>query len=164
MCKLTQMLTIMIVMMTGGYPVTSAARPQSVPVVYLESRDAFAREFQAAVARKDAPVTFSDHLESADYIATLDWEVREASTKWGLVTLAVFGVYVYVDGSYEIVSLRMVERQSGNEVFHFSCLRTSEETRTAANCLARHWRKALVHQKTKMARPQTRSSVSENVD
>jgi hypothetical protein len=147
MCKRFQLLTMLIVVTVGGYLTASAARPQSVPVVYLNSQNAFAREFQAAVARKGAPVTFSDDPERADYVATLDWEVNNRSKKWGVLTVLVFGVYV--DEAFDRVSLRVVERESGKAIFRYSCSKATEETRNAANCLARHWRDALVRKKSK---------------
>jgi hypothetical protein len=147
MCNRFQPLTMLMVMMMGGYTTTSAERPQRFPVVYLKSQDVFAREFQAAVARKGAPVTFSDDPERADYVATLDWEVNNRSKKWGVLTVLVFGVYV--DEAFDRVSLRVVERESGKAVFRYSCSKSTEETRNAANCLARHWRDALVRKKSK---------------
>ena len=67
---------------------------------------------------------------------------RRKVRKWGVLTTLAFGVYV--NGSFELVSLRVIERESKKVAFRYSFLKTVPETRVTANCLARHWKTALV--------------------
>jgi hypothetical protein len=77
----------------------------------LESSDVFAKEFENGVTSKGVHVRFTDDLAQADYVARFDWETKEGLKKLGVLTGLAFGSYV--DGSFERVSLCVMERRSG---------------------------------------------------
>lgn len=87
---------------------TNTSAQTSHPTVYLEATDEFANDFSAGVIRKNVPVTLTTDRQQAGYVARFTWATNEGSKTRGVMTALMVGVYM--SGSYERVSMSVIER------------------------------------------------------
>ena len=125
-----------------------AAAQMTLPTVYVEARDEFANDFSAGVIRKSVPVTLTGDRQQAGYVARFTWATNEGSKTRGVMTALATGIYL--NGSYERVSMSIIERKSQNLVYSYTCQKGGRHMQSVAECLAKHWKVALENGKTKM--------------
>ncbi len=118
------------------------------PTVYLESKDEFANDFSAGVIRKNVPVTLTADRDQAGYVARFTWATNEGSKTRGVTTALMTGVYM--SGSYERVSMSIIERKSRNLVYSYTCQKGGRHVQSVAECLAKHWKEAFESGKIQM--------------
>jgi len=119
-----------------------------IPSVYLESKDEFANDFSAGVIRKNVPVTLTGDVRQAGYVARFTWATNEGSKTKGVMTALATGIYM--SGSYERVSMTVVERKSKNIIYSYTCQKGGRHMQSVAECLAKHWKEAIDGRKIKM--------------
>jgi hypothetical protein len=127
---------------------TSVSAQADNPTVYLESKDEFANDFSAGVIRKNVPVTLTADRLKAGYVARFSWATNEGSKTQGVMTALITGVYL--SGSYERVSMSIIERKSKNIVYSYTCQKGGRHMQSVAECLAKHWKEAFEGRKIKM--------------
>src|ERR1700676_2616594 len=125
-----------------------ASAQTSHPTVYLESKDEFANDFSAGVIRKNVPVTLTSDRQNAGYVARFSWATNEGSKTQGVMTALVTGIYM--SGSYERVSMSIIERKSKNIIYSYTCQKGGRHMQSVAECLAKHWKAAFENGKMKM--------------
>lgn len=118
------------------------------PTVYLESKDEFANDFSAGVIRKNVPVTLTADRQQAGYVARFTWATNEGSRTQGVMTALMTGVYL--SGSYERVSMSIIERKSKNLIYSYTCQKGGRHMQSVAECLAKHWKGAFESGKIQM--------------
>jgi hypothetical protein len=126
----------------------SASAQTGNPTVYLESKDEFANDFSAGVIRKNVPVTLTSDRQNAGYVARFSWATNEGSKTQGVMTALVTGIYM--SGSYERVSMSIIERKSKNIIYSYTCQKGGRHMQSVAECLAKHWKEAFEGGKIKM--------------
>jgi hypothetical protein len=118
------------------------------PTVYLESKDEFANDFSAGVIRKNVPVTLTADRAQAGYVARFTWATNEGSKTQGVMTALATGIYM--NGSYERVSMSIIERKSKNLIYSYTCQKGGRHMQSVAECLAKHWKSSFESGKTQM--------------
>lgn len=118
------------------------------PAVYLESKDEFANDFAAGVIKKDVPVTLTADRHQAGYVASFSWATNQGSKTQGVMTALATGVYM--NGSYERVSMSITDRQSKSLVYSYTCQKGGRHMQSVAECLAKHWKDAIENGNAKM--------------
>jgi hypothetical protein len=118
-----------------------SAAQTSRPTVYVESKDEFANDFSAGVIRKNVPVTLTADRQQAGYVARFTWATNEGSKTRGIMTTLATGIYL--DGSYERVSMTIVERKTKNLIYSYTCQKGGRHVQSVAECLAKHWKDEL---------------------
>jgi len=127
---------------------TDAPAQTTNPTVYVESKDEFANDFSAGVIRKNVPVTLTADHQQAGYVARFTWATNEGSKTQGVMTALMTGVYL--SGSYERVSMSIIERKSKNLIYSYTCQKGGRHMQSVAECLAKHWKTAFESGKVKM--------------
>jgi hypothetical protein len=125
-----------------------ASAQTTYPTVYLESKDEFANDFSAGVIRKAVPVTLTADLRQAGYIARFTWSTNEGSKTQGVMTALMTGMYM--NGSYERVSMSIMERESKNLIYSYTCQKGGRHVQSVAECLAKHWKESFANGPSKM--------------
>jgi hypothetical protein len=136
-----------IALITATYA-TNLSGQETHPTVYVESKDEFANDFSAGIVRKNVPVTLTGDRQGAGYVARFTWATNEGSKTRGVMTTLAIGVYM--SGSYERVSMSIIERKSKNLVYSYTCQKGGRHMQSVAECLAKHWKDALEGGKVKM--------------
>jgi hypothetical protein len=136
-------LLVLAVMTAAG-----ALAQTSRPTVFVESKDEFANDFSAGVIRKNVPVTLTGDRQQAGYVAKFTWATNEGSKTQGVMTALMVGVYM--NGSYERVSMSITERKSKNLIYSYTCQKGGRHMQSVAECLAKHWKETLESGKLKM--------------
>jgi hypothetical protein len=131
-------LTASILIMSGAIRATGARAKAIQPTVFLESKDEFANDFSAGVIRKNVPVILTGDRQQAGYIARFTWATNEGSKTRGVMTALMIGVYM--SGSFERVSMSIIERKSKNLIYSYTCQKGGRHTQSVAECLAKHWK------------------------
>jgi len=126
----------------------SGASAQTNPTVFVESKDEFANDFSAGVIRKNVPVTLTGDRQQAGYIVRFTWATNEGSKTRGVMTTLAIGIYM--SGSYERVSMSIVERKSRNLIYSYTCQKGGRHMQSVAECLAKHWKHAFESGKINM--------------
>jgi hypothetical protein len=139
--------TAMLALLTAAN-VKSAPAQTSHPTVYLEAKDEFANDFSAGVIRKNVPVTLTTDRQQAGYVARFTWATNEGSKTQGVMTALMTGVYM--SGSYERVSMSLIERKSKNVIYSYTCQKGGRHMQSVAECLAKHWKGSFESGKIKM--------------
>jgi len=137
---------ILALLLVGHAP--GAAAQMTLPTVYVEARDEFANDFSAGVIRKSVPVILTGDHQQAGYVARFTWATNEGSKTRGVMTALATGIYS--NGSYERVSMSIIERKSQNLVYSYTCQKGGRHMQSVAECLAKHWKEAIETGKTKM--------------
>jgi hypothetical protein len=141
-------LLVAILVLLASVHATSASAQTNNPTVFVESKDEFANDFSAGVIRKDVPVTLTADEHQAGYVARFSWATNEGSKTQGVMTALMTGVYM--SGSYERVSMSIIERKSKNLVYSYTCQKGGRHMQSVAECLAKHWKEAFESGKIKM--------------
>jgi hypothetical protein len=137
-----------IIVVLAAIHAPGASAQTSYPTVFLESKDEFANDFSAGVIRKNVPVTLTADRQQAGYVARFTWATNEGSKTQGVMTALMTGVYM--NGSYERVSMTVMERKSKNLVYSYTCQKGGRHVQSVAECLAKHWKEAFDGGKIKM--------------
>jgi hypothetical protein len=138
---------VVTIMMLGELELTTASG-QTNPTVYLEAKDEFANYFSAGVIRKNVPVTLTADLQHAGYVARFTRATNEGSKTLGVLSALMTGVYM--KGSYERVSMTLLERKTGDVIYSHACLKGGGHIQSVAECLAYHLKAAFANGKIKM--------------
>ena len=117
------------------------ARAADQPVVYLDPAHPFSNPFAAGAVKKRVPVTLTHDESKAQFAVTFTAESRAGSRVQGVTTAVMTGVYL--DGSSERITMSVVDLQSQNLIFSYTCTKMGGRTQSAAECLAKHWKKSL---------------------
>lgn len=137
-----------IVVLFSALHARGASAQTSYPTVYLESKDEFANDFSAGVIRKSVPVTLTADRRQAGYIARFTWSTNEGSKTQGVMTALMIGVYM--NGAYERVSMSIMERESKNLVYSYTCQKGGRHVQSVAECLAKHWKESFGNGQSRM--------------
>jgi hypothetical protein len=123
--------------------VTSAvwAQTSGRPKIYLNQNDEFSNAFAAGVEKKQVPVALVTDPAQAQYTVDFSHESNNGSKARGITTAVFTGVYA--DGSFERVSMKVVDVQTKEIVFSYTCTKGRGGIQPAAECLAKHWKQHL---------------------
>lgn len=130
--------------------VASNARAQERGRVYLDPKDSFANEFAAGADKKHFPLILTADSENVNYTAQFSWQTNEGSKTMGVMTTLATGIYM--NGSFERVSMTILEAKSRNIVYSYTCQKGGRHLQSAAECLAKHWRNDIQDHPEKWAR------------
>lgn len=139
---------ILSIVGTAAFLAVGAMGQTGRPRVYLESKDEFANDFSAGVTRKNVPVILTLDRDQAGYVARFTWATNEGSKTRGVTMALMTGVYA--SGSYERVSMSVIDRKSKNLVYNYTCQKGGRHVQSVAECLAKHWKEALESGKIEM--------------
>lgn len=117
------------------------AQTAEKPKVYLSQNDEFSTAFAAGVEKKQVPVTLVTDVAQARYEVDFSRESNNGSKARGITTAVFTGVYA--DGSFERVSMKVVDTQSKEIVYSYTCTKGRGGIQPAAECLAKHWKEHL---------------------
>lgn len=111
------------------------------PKVYVDQNDNFSTAFAAGVEKKKVPVTLVTDAAQARYEITFTEESNNGSKARGITTAVFTGVYA--DGSFERVSMKVVDTKTKEIVYSYTCTKGKGGIQPAAECLAKHWKDQL---------------------
>lgn len=111
------------------------------PKVFLSQNDEFSNAFAAGVEKKQVPVALVTDLAQARYTVDFSHESNNGSKARGITTALMTGVYA--DGSFERVSMKVVDTQNKEIVYSYTCTKGRGGIQPAAECLAKHWKQNL---------------------
>jgi hypothetical protein len=117
------------------------AQASDRPKVYLNQNDEFSNAFAAGVQKKQVPVTLVTDVAQARYEVGFNHESNNGSKARGITTAVFTGVYA--DGSFERISMRVVDTQTKEIVYSYTCTKGRGGIQPAAECLAKHWKQYL---------------------
>jgi hypothetical protein len=116
--------------------------------VYLDPDNGFSAYFSAALQKKKVPVTVTTDPKQADYTAQFQAKDNNGSVLKGV--LNTLGAGNYDNGSFNQVVMTIVDAKSKDVVFSYTCKKSSQYmdassslATSVAECLAKHWEKAL---------------------
>lgn len=133
-----RMLIALTVLFTS---LVSWAQTLEHPKVYVNPSDEFSSPFAAGVEKKHVPVTLVTDMAQAKYAVDFSHERNDGSKARGITTAIFTGVYA--DGSFERVSMKVVDVESKAIVFSYTCQKGRGGVQPAAECLAKHWKEYL---------------------
>lgn len=120
-----------------------AAQAQTAgSTVYLDPASPFSNDFSAAVIKKKVPVTVTTDPAKAEYTVTFSVANQQGSVVRGITTTLTTGTYD--SGAWDQATMQIVDTQSKNVVFSYTCKKRNAEgesmTTSVAECLAKHWK------------------------
>jgi len=140
----TEWRSIMRLTITVAVLLTSSllwAQTSEKPKVYLDQHSEFSTAFAAGVEKKQVPVTLVTDITLARYEVDFSREGSNGSKARGIMTALATGVYA--DGSYDRVSMKVVDTQTKEIVFSYTCQKGRGGIQPVAECLATHWKSHL---------------------
>jgi len=116
--------------------IATSAQTVAKPTVWVDPANEYGNYLEAAVLKKQTPVTFTTNKADAQYVANL-----EASERKGSAVRAVF-LGVENSGAKSNLSLTISDSKTGAVVFAYTCQKNGEggSFQSASECLAKHWK------------------------
>ena len=113
--------------------------------VYLDPNSPFSTEFSAALQSKKVPVTVTTDPAQAKYLANFTLANNQGSVLQGITSAVTTGTYD--PGGWDRVTVQIVDTQSKNVAFSYTCKKFSQNSndpaKSVAECLAKHWKDKL---------------------
>jgi hypothetical protein len=116
--------------------------------VYLDRDEGFSAYFSSALQKKKVPVIITTDPNQADFTAQFQAKGSDGSLLKGV--LSSLGAAPYDNGSFNEVTLTIVDAKSKDVVFSYTCKKSSkymdtssELSTSVAECLAKHWKNNL---------------------
>jgi hypothetical protein len=110
--------------------------------VYLDPNSPFSPDFSAALQKKKVPVTVTMDPAQAQYTANITLADDKGSIFRGITSALTTGTYN--NGAWDRATIQIVDNQSKNIVFSYTCKKYSQNsgdpTKSVAECLAKHWK------------------------
>jgi hypothetical protein len=117
----------------------------SQSTVYLDPNSPFSSDFSAALQKKNVPVTVTTDPAQAQYLVNVTLADDKGSIFRGITSALTTGTYN--NGAWDRATIQIVDNQSKNVVFSYTCKKYSQNsgdpTKSVAECLAKHWKDKL---------------------
>ncbi len=110
--------------------------------VWIDPQNPYASYLEAAALKKHAPVEFTTHEASANYIATVTGFSKKGSATHEVMTGLLFGAPS--SGANNSLSLSVSNAATGAVVYSYTCKKTGKDNfQSSSECLAKHWAHSL---------------------
>jgi hypothetical protein len=110
--------------------------------VYLDPNSPFTPDLSAALQKKKVPVTVTTDPAQAKYLVNITVANNQGSIVQGITSAVTTGTYD--NGAWDRATIQVVDSQSKNVVFSYTCKKYSQgsmdSTKSVAECLAKHWK------------------------
>lgn len=105
------------------------------PLVWINPKNPDAAYLEAAVQKKGTPIEFTTQKAKTAYIANLS-EIDSKGT-------GLRGLYGIGHSALTALSLSVSDAKTGAVVYSYTCTKRGHFYQSAAECLAKHWKKRI---------------------